>query len=913
MRRLPLAILPLLLAFPGVGRTQSGDPCEGPLDRLVSAVNAGRRSEGVEWGALLPLATAARRCYGGRPAPLLFHRYETYLLTEARLYAEADDAFQAFFGGPSRSAPPNERAKMLIRYGFVQARLGRTAASLEAYVNAAGLAEQLTGGEAAQALAEVGERFRLLGDLPAAERYLTTAEERIRSLPADEREAAGSTLGYILLLRATAMLDGSTTEGPGRRQAADSARALLDEAARLLPRGPEPEHLFRRAHTHLELARASRYAGAPGPAERSLTEGFRYATPIRGPYPLLHAQLWRERGAVALARGDFRAARDAYLQGIAACDEVVDRICAYPIHTALGAAEEQRAGPAALAAAERHYRRAIELSEDARAALGTQEWSAIAFATLQEPHRALTRVLLRQGRPARAFEALDATRARHLRDLRALTAARDRLDADALAHLDSLAEVQRGLRTALADPTLRAGRRSAIEAHVIALQRAIERASRFEPVESTPLRLPALQTALRADGRALVSYFFEDTLAYAFVIRPDTFAAVRLRASEAHLRAILAAAGGPWAEGARMATVDLRALHRLYDLVFAPIRHLLPAGTPLVVVPEGVLAELPLGALVERPHPRFGYPDAPYLLRRHPITTELAATLLLERPATPPAPLDVLAFGRTRFNGMRTSHLRSERGAGDDAGEQFPDLPNVAEEVARVRRLLPGGRYALDEAASEGAFMRQLRGARVLHLASHAAADPALPLYSYIVLWDDPATGDDGTLRLHELLGRRLDAEMVVLSGCGTARGRAHMGEGMLGLQFAFRAAGARSVVATLWSEDDRAAVALVDRFYTHLRRGLPKDRALQAAQVDYLADHEGLRASPFFWAAPVLYGDDAPVGWPPASGRPLPWVLLGLTLIGTALALPRVRARWPARPAQRTAGDVGINTPVGA
>jgi CHAT domain-containing protein len=206
---------------------------------------------------------------------------------------------------------------------------------------------------------------------------------------------------------------------------------------------------------------------------------------------------------------------------------------------------------------------------------------------------------------------------------------------------------------------------------------------------------------------------------------------------------------------------------------------------------------------------------------------------------------------------------------------------------------VPGGRFALDEAASEGAFMRQVGDARVLHLASHAAADPALPLYSYIMLWEDPATGDDGVLRLHELLGRPLDAEMVVLSGCATARGRAHMGEGMLGLQFAFRAAGARSVVATLWSEDDRAAVELVDRLYAHLQRGLPKDRALQAAQLDYLADHDGIRASPFFWAAPVLYGDDAPVGWAPAPGRPLPWVLLGLGLLGAALALPRVRA-WP-------------------
>jgi CHAT domain-containing protein len=99
--------------------------------------------------------------------------------------------------------------------------------------------------------------------------------------------------------------------------------------------------------------------------------------------------------------------------------------------------------------------------------------------------------------------------------------------------------------------------------------------------------------------------------------------------------------------------------------------------------------------------------------------------------------------------------------------------------------------------------------------------------------------------------------ELVVLSACETGIGRFASGEGVMGLQRAFHLAGARNVVASLWSVEDRATQALMGRFYAHhWRDGLPPVEALRRAQLDLLhgaielTDSTTMRDS---FGAPVL------------------------------------------------------------
>jgi CHAT domain-containing protein len=131
---------------------------------------------------------------------------------------------------------------------------------------------------------------------------------------------------------------------------------------------------------------------------------------------------------------------------------------------------------------------------------------------------------------------------------------------------------------------------------------------------------------------------------------------------------------------------------------------------------------------------------------------------------------------------------------------------------------------------------------------------------------------DDGILTALEIeqldLGR---VELATLSACETGLGETAGGEGVLGLQRAFQSAGAKSVVATLWSVGDQASRSLMIDFYDNLwRKKMTKLEALRQSQLKML--HDGYRPAgisagdlprdksgrlfPFFWAAFMLSGD---------------------------------------------------------
>jgi CHAT domain-containing protein len=119
---------------------------------------------------------------------------------------------------------------------------------------------------------------------------------------------------------------------------------------------------------------------------------------------------------------------------------------------------------------------------------------------------------------------------------------------------------------------------------------------------------------------------------------------------------------------------------------------------------------------------------------------------------------------------------------------------------------------------------------------------------------------DDGYLTAEEVGWLDLSkVELVVLSACETGLGRARSGEGLIGLRRAFRTAGARTVISSLWSVKDESTSRLMQSFYANLfLRGLGRCEALRSAQLEMLQRNRMQQdaASPGTWGAFVLDGE---------------------------------------------------------
>ena len=199
-------------------------------------------------------------------------------------------------------------------------------------------------------------------------------------------------------------------------------------------------------------------------------------------------------------------------------------------------------------------------------------------------------------------------------------------------------------------------------------------------------------------------------------------------------------------------------------------------------------------------------------------------------------------------------------------------LPATRSEVAAIAELY-GEKAAtyVGDAATEERAKGVASETRYLHFASHGLLDERFPLNSGLALTIPPEMKegqDNGILQAWEIFERlRIDADLVVLSACETGLGKEMGGEGLVGLTRAFEYAGARSVVASLWSVSDETTAALMKLFYGYLEAGKSKDAALRQAQLDLIRgsiavqDPDGRATKfdashPFYWAAFQLNGD---------------------------------------------------------
>lgn len=110
---------------------------------------------------------------------------------------------------------------------------------------------------------------------------------------------------------------------------------------------------------------------------------------------------------------------------------------------------------------------------------------------------------------------------------------------------------------------------------------------------------------------------------------------------------------------------------------------------------------------------------------------------------------------------------------------------------------------------------------------------------------------NDGMLYGAEIA--RLDmshCDLLVLAACNTALGIVRF-DGVIGLQTAFKVAGVKTTLMTLWSVNDKATCEFMKRFYTYLFSGKSKHESLERARADLMNSEDF--SDPIYWAPLIM------------------------------------------------------------
>jgi CHAT domain-containing protein/tetratricopeptide (TPR) repeat protein len=333
----------------------------------------------------------------------------------------------------------------------------------------------------------------------------------------------------------------------------------------------------------------------------------------------------------------------------------------------------------------------------------------------------------------------------------------------------------------------------------------------LDTLSSTPpARLPASLPA----GTALLEYVWLDDRLVVFAADRSGVTAVKIAANRLTIETLVATYRSSLARG------DATSGAQLHALLIAPIAQRIARQPTLVVVPDGALHGVAFSALFDPQSRR-------YLIEDHAVIVAPSAAVYSE----------ALKRRETRVSASELLLVAQPR-RGDvplDTGEAEEITPLYA----KVTRLTGA-------VASRAALTRDVIDANVLHFAGHgitdARAGSALLLAS--------SAGDSGIVDTRDIAALSLPvARTVVLAACSTAAARARSGrEGVDSVARAFLAAGAPSVIATLWPIDDRLAAPMFVRIHRRLARGVSAADAVREAQLDAIRGAAPL--PPSIWAA---------------------------------------------------------------
>ena len=502
------------------------------------------------------------------------------------------------------------------------------------------------------------------------------------------------------------------------------------------------------------------------------------------------------------------------------------------------------------------------LDDISRPLFKKQEVQISYFSSFSKIYTSLAELYLAEGNEKKAFEIVDAQRARntvqHLNNLKIISKIKNKNELKQLCDLDWM--ISTGIYSDSENKKLKKEFYK-LKKKLITKEPSIQKYFGVHRCK----KLVDIQAVLDSSEH-LILYFTNNEFTEIFHLTKDSFHTKKINVSYDSICTMIENIS-PFYKNIEpqneiyfnqdLFSFNTTASNKLYELLVKPILKTVKENSNLIFSLPPEMPKIPIEFLVTKYNKTdspYNYKNVKYLIEKYNISYIPSGNTFVAIKENGVSPNhNALLIGAPKIT--NANFLYNIRGALLEDNRALSDLNIIPleyskDEIEGIENFLNNTKVFLSEKATEKNFKKFVSSSNIIHLSTHSFLYNNQPL---IVFSNSDKANNDGLLERGEITQLNLNADMVVLSSCKSGLGKIDKSEGVLGMQKAFFDAGANSVVVSLWDVNDKYTSILMKDFYNFLSEGYDKTSALRMAKKKFI---KNTSSNPYYWAAFILAGN---------------------------------------------------------
>jgi len=359
------------------------------------------------------------------------------------------------------------------------------------------------------------------------------------------------------------------------------------------------------------------------------------------------------------------------------------------------------------------------------------------------------------------------------------------------------------------------------------------------------------------DDSSIIRYVFINGQLYAFTIDNNNIEMYDLDTKALNNALILKSKENEIQE------INLDLYHNLYSILWSPFSNTIN-NENIIIIPDGNLFNLSFETLSTIPVNSVKDLAKNSLLNNYHLSYNYSLLLIDKHQKPTFFEKNFVAF-TPEFNDQMKSNYKTAITDSVFLDKTYLTLlpQPFSKDLAQSYSKIFDGTLFSNENASKQVFTNHAKEHKIIHIGTHAESNNVSPQLSRLIFAknvNDTISSEDNSLYTYEIYNQNLSSNLAILTACETGKPTYQAGEGMISLAHAFNYAGSESILTSLWKIDEKSSAEIIEKFYSYIKKGLPKDDALQKAKLDYIATAQGRTIAPQYWAGLVLIGDTSPI-----------------------------------------------------